>query len=74
MRRNKRTTTTSSAAWSNAGWHEQLDNLGRQQPTHQALTRLIRMNTVTCEQDIVNRLAGNLSVALEGVENVNQGQ
>jgi hypothetical protein len=48
--------------------------LGRQQSTHQALTHLIRVNTVTCEQDIVNRLAGNLSVVLEGVENVNQGQ
>jgi hypothetical protein len=48
--------------------------LGRQQPTHQVLARLIRMNTVACEQDILNRLAGDLSIALESVENVNQRQ
>jgi hypothetical protein len=28
------------------------------------LTRPIRVNTVVCEQDIVNRMAENLSVAL----------
>jgi hypothetical protein len=47
---------------------EQLDNLGRQQPTHEALTPQIWVNTIAGEQNIVNGLVGNIAVALEGVD------
>jgi hypothetical protein len=51
-------------------WHEQLDNLGRQQPTHEPLTPQIWVNTIAGEQDIVNGLVRNIAVAFEGVKNV----
>jgi lysyl endopeptidase len=52
---------------------EQLDNLGRQQLAHDSLAGLIWVHTITGEQDIVNCLPRGFSVALEGIENIDQG-
>ena len=52
---------------------EQLDNLVRQQPAHDSLAGLIGVHTITGEQDIVNCLPRGFSVALEGIENIDQG-
>jgi hypothetical protein len=52
---------------------EQLDNLGRQQLAHDSLAGLIWVHTITGEQDIVDCLPRGFSVALEGIENIDQG-